>query len=135
MRWQGLALSEKRLFPAILSTPAVVAELADALDSGSSGVIPVEVRSLSTAIQTRRSPTRASGLVICRWGALTCADVGSHALACVGVRWRALTHAWLLVLSEALIPANCAVVGFPVLECFRGVVLTPYTEVGSGFGF
>ena len=115
MRWQGLALSEKRLFPAILSTPAVVAELADALDSGSSGVIPVEVRSLSTAIQTRRSRTRASGLVICRWGALT--------------------HAWLLVLSEALIPANCAVVGFPVLERFCGVVLTPYTEVGSSFGF
>jgi len=39
------------------------------------------------------------------------------------------------VLSEALMTANCAVVGFPVMERFRGVVLTPYTEVGSSFGF
>ena len=47
-----------RYFPASLPTiqthSAVVAELADALDSGSSGVTPVEVQVLSAAIDWRK---------------------------------------------------------------------------------
>jgi hypothetical protein len=43
---------------------AVVAELADALDSGSSGVTPVEVRLLSAALSTNAPATGRSGVVL-----------------------------------------------------------------------
>ena len=71
-RREASGVGERRGPRAILSDPAVVAKLADALDSGSSGVKPVEVQFLSAAILTRRIASRgrrvfAFEVVVCGW--------------------------------------------------------------------